>query len=53
MKEFRVIDTAVSSDALRRRLKDTSLEQYGDQLTPEYVYEAIKLNPRFSNMRVS
>jgi ubiquitin carboxyl-terminal hydrolase 10 len=53
MKEFRVIDTADSSDGLRRSLKDTLLEQYGDQLTPEYVYDAIKLNPRFSNMRVS
>lgn len=53
MKEFRIIDSADSADMLRRRLKDTHLEQYGDQLTPEYVYDAIKQNPRFSNMRVS
>jgi ubiquitin carboxyl-terminal hydrolase 10 len=53
MKEFSVITTADSAEALRRRLKDTQVELYGEQLTPEYVYEAVKQNPTFSNMRVS
>jgi ubiquitin carboxyl-terminal hydrolase 10 len=52
-KEFHIIGSADSADLLRRRLNDTKLEQYGDQLTPEYVYDAIKQNPGFSNMRVS
>lgn len=53
MKDFKIVSSAESADALKRRLKDTQLEQYGDQFTPEFVYEAIKQNPKFSNMRVS
>jgi ubiquitin carboxyl-terminal hydrolase 10 len=53
MKEFKIITSAQSPDGLQRRLKDIQLEQYGDQFTPEYVYDAIKQNPKFSNMRVS
>ena len=53
MREFPVIDSAVSVEQLRMRLKDNELEQYGDAFIPEYVYEVIKRLPRFSSMRVS
>ncbi len=53
MREFKVIDSAVSVDQLRRRLKTEELEQYGEPFTPEFVYDAIKRLPRFSSMRVS
>lgn len=51
MRDFKVIDSAVSTDKLRMRLKDTELEQFGDPLTPEYVYDVIKRLPRFDNMK--
>ncbi|KAL1637416.1 hypothetical protein SLS56_000554 [Neofusicoccum ribis] len=51
MREFPVIDSAVSQEQLRLRLKDTELEQYGDAFTPEFVYDVIKRLPRFSHMR--
>ncbi|KAF2176214.1 cysteine proteinase [Zopfia rhizophila CBS 207.26] len=51
MRDFKVIDSAVSVEKLRLRLKDTELEQYGDPLTPEYVYDVIKRLPRFDNMK--
>ncbi|KAI9790491.1 MAG: hypothetical protein M1833_001930 [Piccolia ochrophora] len=51
MREFAVIDSAVSVDQLRMRLKDPELEQYGEPLIPEYVYEVIRQLPRFSSMR--
>jgi len=53
MREFPVIDAAVSVDQLRMRLKDNELEQYGDAFIPEFVYEVIRRLPRFSSMRVS
>lgn len=34
MREFPVIDAAVSVDQLRMRLKDDELEQYGEPLFP-------------------
>ena len=52
MREFRVIDAAVSVDHLRMRLKDNELEQYGEAFIPEFVYEVIRRLPRFSSMRV-
>lgn len=52
MREFPVIDSAVTQEQLRLRLKDTELEQYGDAFTPEFVYDVIKRLPRFSHMRV-
>ena len=52
-REFAVIDSAVSAEQLRMRLKDNELEQYGESVTPEYVYEVINRLPRFSTMRVS
>jgi hypothetical protein len=51
MREFKTIDSAESADKLRMRLKDQELEQYGDSITPEYVYDTIKQLPRFSSMR--
>ena len=53
MGEYKVIDSAVSIDQLRRRLKNEELEQYGEPFTPEFVYEAIRKLPRFASMRVS
>ena len=53
MREFRVIDAAVSVDQLRLRLKDGELEQYGEAFIPEFVYDVIRRLPRFSSMRVS
>jgi len=52
MREFKVIDSAESTEKLRMRLKDGELEQYGDSVIPEYVYDVIKRLPRFSSMRV-
>lgn len=53
MREFRVIDSAVSVEQLRRRLKTEELEQFGEPFTPEFVYDAIRKLPRFSSMIVS
>ncbi len=53
LREFKVIDSAISVDQLRRRLKSEELEQYGEPFTPEFVYDAIKRLSRFSSMRVS
>lgn len=51
MREFKIIDGAESAEKLRMRLKDGELEQYGDAVIPEYVYDVIKRLPRFSSMR--
>ncbi|KAL8388093.1 hypothetical protein RB595_009469 [Gaeumannomyces hyphopodioides] len=51
VRDFKIIDSAVSVDQLRRRLKNEELEQYGEPFIPEFVYEAIKKLPRFSSMR--
>ncbi|KAF2271166.1 cysteine proteinase [Lojkania enalia] len=51
MRDFKVIDSAISVEKLRLRLKDNELEQYGDPLAPEYVYDVIKRLPRFDNMK--
>ncbi|KAI3322437.1 cysteine proteinase [Xylariaceae sp. AK1471] len=51
LREYKVIDSAVSVDQLRRRLKSEELEQYGDAFTPELVYDAIKQLPRFASMQ--
>ena len=53
MREFRIIDAAVSVDQLRMRLKDREFEQYGEAFIPEFVYDVIRRLPRFSSMRVS
>jgi ubiquitin carboxyl-terminal hydrolase 10 len=51
MRDFKIIDSAESPEKLRLRLKDTELEQYGDPLAPEYVYDVIRRIPRFENMK--
>lgn len=53
MKEFPIIDSAISVEQLRRRLKDGELEQYGESFTPDFVYDVMKRLPRFVNMQVS
>lgn len=53
VREFAVIDAAVSVEQLRLRLKDSELEQYGDAFIPDFVYDVIRRLPRFSSMRVS
>lgn len=53
MKEFRVMASAESSDMLRMLLSQQQLEQYGEPVTPEYVYDAIRKLDRFVSMRVS
>ena len=53
MREFSTIDSAVSVEQLRMRLRDNELEQYGEAFTPDFVYEVIRRLPRFSSMRVS
>lgn len=53
LREFKVIDSAESTEKLQMRLKDTELEQYGEAFAPEYVYDVIKRLPRFAHMRVS
>ena len=44
MKEFKPIDSAESAEKLRMRVKQEELEQYGDSITPEYVYDVIRLS---------
>ena len=53
MQEFSVIDSATSAEQLKLRLKENELEQYGDPVLSEYVYDVINRLPRFSSMRVS
>jgi ubiquitin carboxyl-terminal hydrolase 10 len=53
MREYPIIDSAVSVEQLRLRLKEGELEQYGEPFTPDFVYDVIKRLPRFSSMRVS
>ena len=53
MREFKVIDAAVSTDQLRMRLRDNELEQYGESFVPDFVYDVIRRLSRFSSMRVS
>jgi ubiquitin carboxyl-terminal hydrolase 10 len=51
MREFKVLATGESAENLRKVLKQEQLEQYGDPITPDYVYEAIRSLPRFQGMR--
>lgn len=53
VREFPIIDSAVSVEQLKMRLKDSELEQYGEAFIPEVVYDIIRRLPRFSTMRVS
>ncbi|KAK5113136.1 hypothetical protein LTR85_010954 [Meristemomyces frigidus] len=51
MREFKVLGSADSVDGLRRMLKPEQLEQFGEPVTPDYVYDAIQKLSRFQNMR--
>ncbi|KAI9883315.1 MAG: hypothetical protein M1823_004919 [Watsoniomyces obsoletus] len=51
LREFRVIDSAVSEEQLKLRLKEAELEQYGEAFIPDFVYEALRRLPRFASMR--
>lgn len=53
IREFPTIDSAVSVEKLRMRLKNNELEQYGEAFIPEFVYEVIRRLPRFASMQVS
>lgn len=53
MKEFRVLASAESADVTRGLLSQQQLEQYGEPVTPEYVYDAIRKLERFISMRAS
>ena len=53
MREFKVLASADSVDVLRGLLTQQQLEQYGDPVTPQYVYDAIAKLDRFISMRVS
>jgi ubiquitin carboxyl-terminal hydrolase 10 len=53
MREFSVIDSAVSAEQLSMRLKDAEFDEHGDAFIPEFVYDVIRRVPRFSSMRVS
>lgn len=53
MREFKVLASADKVGALRSMLKQEQIEQYGDSVTPEYVYDVIRKLPRFAGMRVS
>lgn len=53
MREYPIIDSAANVEQLRLRLKEGELEKYGEQFTPDFVYNVINRLPRFSSMRVS
>jgi ubiquitin carboxyl-terminal hydrolase 10 len=53
MQDFKVLKTAPSEEQLRRSLKGEDLERFGEPFTPEFVYEAIRHDKRFENMKVS
>jgi ubiquitin carboxyl-terminal hydrolase 10 len=53
MREFKVLASADSADVLRTVLNAAQLEQYGDPVIPQYVYDAIATLDRFNSMRVS
>ncbi|RKF73200.1 putative ubiquitin carboxyl-terminal hydrolase 3 [Golovinomyces cichoracearum] len=51
MREYSVINSGISADQLRTRLKEGELEQYGDPFIPDFFYNVINRLPRFSSMR--
>lgn len=48
MDEFKIIDSAASAEALRKKLKNNVLEQYGVFFEPKIVYDAL---PKFDSLR--
>lgn len=53
MQDFKVLKTASSTEQLRRSLKSEDLDKFGEPFTPEFVYEAIRQDKRFENMKVN
>jgi ubiquitin carboxyl-terminal hydrolase 10 len=51
-REFKVIASAGNAELLRKKLKIDELEHYGEQFSPDFIYEAIRKLPRFASMRV-
>ena len=45
MREFKVLGSAESLGVLRKTLNQQQLEQYGEPIIPEYVYDAIMKDP--------
>ena len=52
MQEFSVIDAAKTAEQLKLRLKKSELEQFGKDLNPVSIYDAMKRIPRFVDMQV-
>lgn len=52
MREFRDLASAESVEVLRKMLKPEQLEQFGEPLTPDHVYDPVRKLPRFQTMRV-
>ena len=53
MREFKVLVSAESMGDLRKTLKPEQVEQFGEPVIPDYVYDAIQKLSVFQNMRVS
>lgn len=51
MRDLPVLASAPNVEGLRKVLKPDQLERYGEPITPEYIYDAIKHLPRFQSMR--
>jgi ubiquitin carboxyl-terminal hydrolase 10 len=51
MREFKVLSKGETSEKVKKALRQEQLEQYGEPITPEYVYDAIRALPRFQGMR--
>lgn len=51
MQQFPIVDSAISVEQLRLRLKNSELEQFGDAFTPDFVYDAMKRVPSFESMQ--
>lgn len=50
LREFRVMETGRTINALRKKLSPGAFEQVGDSFTPEYVYRVIRRLPLFRDM---
>jgi ubiquitin carboxyl-terminal hydrolase 10 len=51
MREFKALASANMADVLRTILNPPQLEQYGDPVIPQYVYDAIAKLDRLNSMR--
>ncbi|KOS22787.1 putative ubiquitin carboxyl-terminal hydrolase 3 [Escovopsis weberi] len=50
MREYKVLKSAPSAQQLHINMKKEEFDRRGEPFTPEFVYEAIRQLPRFSNM---